>query len=266
MSYITRFFDRRKVWKLLPDYPVYTPPHKGGLEKKDWMKPQQVQENYEFFLQEKDKRIQYLAEFLAHFDVKLELTDDGLVGLSQWMYRYGAYLRDTKKYRYESVEAYSNHHMRWDGDLAGLNIINDVSVFSGECIILYNKDANWFLQSIKTKNNQQLYGSGMPWVGGMKHWDEVEKIYIHGEIDECVNHRWHFIFDGGGSPSFWHDPLSLARIIRYYASNEVDPVRPDYPEGWDGPLAWFGKGPPLPPSRVAALKQLDAVSKLKPIN
>lgn len=157
MSFITRFFDRRKVWKLLTDYPVYTPPHKGGWEKKDWMTREQAQENYAFFLAEKDKRIRYLAEFLAHFDVKLEFTDDGLVALSQWMYRYGAYLRDTEKYRRESVRASETNHIRWDGDLAGLNIKHDAAAFCGECIVRYNKDAEWFLFTGKDTKKTTIY-------------------------------------------------------------------------------------------------------------
>jgi hypothetical protein len=267
MFFIGRFFDRRKVWKLLPDYPVYTPPHKGGWEKKDWMTKEQAQENYEFFLAEKDKRIGYLAAFMAEFGAKVELTDEGLVAVSQWMYRYGAYLEDTKQYRRKSVRAFATNNLLWTGDIAGLNIIFDVSTFCGECIVHYNEGARWMLFTGKsTKRNHETRGFNKPWVVGSNLWPgngiPTYDVYPPSYIHELVQDRWGMICGGDTGPSCWHDPLSLARHIRYHAGNDPERLHPEWPLGFSGPHCAFGKIPP-PPDQIEALKRLDQVSRLK---
>lgn len=244
MSFVTRFFDRRKVWKLLPDYPVYTPPHKGGGDKKDWIKPWQAEENYAFFLQEKDKRTQYLAEFLAHFDVKLELTDEGLAGLSQWMYRYGAYLRDTEAYRFEASGAFTYYDKKWEGPLAGMNIMWDASIFCGEIIVSYNNHARWVLFSGKdTKKNHDIMCFNKPCVDIIRSLESKTLECMYEDIMACVDSGYYRIIDGLSLPSTWNDPLSLSRIIRYYASNEPAPAHPVTPAGGEGYYTYGSKGP-----------------------
>jgi hypothetical protein len=264
MNFIKHFFDRRKVWKLLPDYPIYTPPHKSGWEKKDWITPAQAQENYAFFLEQKAKRVETLAQFLAEFGAQATLDDDGLVAVSEWMFRYGAYLRDTRRYRKHSIPAFENYEFVWDGPLAGLNVMHDVYVFCGECIVEYHKDADWFLFTGKwTKRNHDTMGFNKAWIGGMTHWAEAEKLYPPQYIEELVQDRWVTICDGARSrPSRWNHPLSLARRIRYHASNDPEPPHPEWPNGFDQFPVWFDDNPQSAATE-AAFAKLDSVSRLQ---
>ena len=97
MRFISDMIDRRRVWKTLAAYPVYSPPFsygRGWNYGKGWKMPPrwQIKENYEYFLQHKADRLKYLVDYLAPFSVELRLDADALPALGRWLYRYGRHL------------------------------------------------------------------------------------------------------------------------------------------------------------------------------
>ena len=72
--------DRRKVWSTLSDYPIYSPPFHDSemvLSKKE------IGANYDYFLEQKAARLDYLAKYLARFSIELRLAPETLPALDR---------------------------------------------------------------------------------------------------------------------------------------------------------------------------------------
>ena len=70
-------------------YPVYSPPFHGSelvLAKRE------IKANFDYFLEQKAARLEYLAKYMAQFSVDLRLEPDTLSALDGWLYRYGGHL------------------------------------------------------------------------------------------------------------------------------------------------------------------------------
>jgi len=141
-----KFIDRLKVRRRLRDYPIYTPPFarsEPSLSRKE------MDANYNYFLEHKAARLEYLAKYLDTFSVQLRFEPETLLTLERWLYRYGGHLVPARSGQValsndpRIASALFNYEPTWVGQYHGLNIINDIAIFAGEYIVSKNDDARW---------------------------------------------------------------------------------------------------------------------------
>lgn len=183
MNIIRRMLDRRKVWKALPDYPVYAPPVRYG----DAVPSRgQIEQNYEYFLQQKADRIKHLAGYLAPFAVELRLDPDALPALDSWLYRYSGHLLPEIV---GSVDAIYGYDPAWNGKWHGLNIINDIAIFAGDYVVSRNKNAHWGAwYGENPASDYEKDGFGQPCIFGLReprssiiHFPIITEIFMCSE-------------------------------------------------------------------------------------
>jgi hypothetical protein len=213
--------DRRRVWKTLPDYPVYSPPFsygRGWSYGKGWKIPsrEQIKKNYEYFLQHKAVRLKHLADYLAPFSVELRLEADALPALGRWLYRYGGHLHPGGA---EVISALSHYDPAWVGEYRGLNVINDIAIFAGDYIVSNNKNTRWDAwYGDGKKYSYEMGGVGQPCVFGLKHLEYVGYQGHHStleEIGDCcgaVRERWRH---GARPGQPWDKPGEFERMLNY---------------------------------------------------
>jgi hypothetical protein len=132
---------RRRMSKALVDYPVYEPPHRQGPNGPRDLSDQEAREfwargkeNFSHFMEHRIERQDALRAFLANFDVAMTLEQAGLAAVSAWLPgNCGALVRDIDKE--ETIQIFFRYLVPWVGDLRGLNVIFDLGIFFGECVI-----------------------------------------------------------------------------------------------------------------------------------
>src|SRR6201995_2396114 len=155
-------FDRRKVWRSLPDYPVYAPPFR--YEQNKIPSREQIEQNYQYFLQHKADRLKYLAGYLASFSVPLTLEPATLPLIGRWLYRYGGHLDPGGG---DVVFVLGHYNPPWTGEYHGLNVMNDLSIFAGDYIVSRNKETRWDAWfGDGTRYAYEMMGCGQPCIFG----------------------------------------------------------------------------------------------------
>jgi hypothetical protein len=222
-------FDRRKVWRTLPDYPVYSPPFSYG---KDWNAKaipsrEQIKQNCEYFLLHKADRLKYLADYLAPFSVELRLEADALPPLGRWLYRYGGHLDPGGA---EAISALSHYDPAWVGEYCGLNVVNDIAIFAGDYIVSKNKDTRWDAwYGDGKKYTFEMEGFGQPCIFGLKHLGGYVGYDGHTSILDQISNccragrgRWRH---GISPPQPWDKPGEFERMLSYLGdSNAPEPM------------------------------------------
>lgn len=130
--------DKRRVLDALTGYPPYSPPVRDPAKSfKD-----SVTEYENFFLANTNGRIEALGAFLANFGVALSVDEGGLMAISAWCPRYADLLVDGLES--DAVAgAYRYFEAPWTGHLLGLNLIFDLGIYLGECILSHDAKLKW---------------------------------------------------------------------------------------------------------------------------
>src|SRR6516165_5085618 len=138
MSFFQTWADARRIRKLLEDYPVYHPPFPGDA---DTLILENGRKNYEYYLENKEKRRDALRAFLSSFDTPLEFTDAGLAAVDTWVERYAGHLITQNGSL--NARALMYFVREWTGTLRGLNVIWDLGTYAGDFIIKINPECYW---------------------------------------------------------------------------------------------------------------------------
>src|SRR5262249_579311 len=146
----------RRMFDLLSDYPVYEPLHRQGP---NFLRDQQGnqsaeerlqsvrafvargEENLAHLMAHRDERLTALRNFLLRFDVTLALDDPGLQAVSAW--RPGNIGVLVANHRDHATRQAFFQHASWVGKWCGLNVIFDLGVFLGECVIARRPKLRW---------------------------------------------------------------------------------------------------------------------------
>jgi hypothetical protein len=140
---------RRRVSGALIDYPVYEPLHRQGPNCPKDLSSQEVQEfvargrdNFSNFEEHRNERLGALRAFLEKFGVDMGLEERGLAAVAAWLPgNCGALVANLRKE--ETIQIFFRHLVPWEGDLRGLNVIFDLGIFFGECVIFRNSGLHW---------------------------------------------------------------------------------------------------------------------------
>jgi hypothetical protein len=191
--------DRRKVWRSLPDYPVYAPSFRYEQSKIPSRK--QIEQNYQYFLRHKADRLKYLADYLAPFSVALKFEATTLLVLGRWLNRYGGHLHPGGG---EVLYALAHYNPPWTGAYHGLNIINDISIFAGDYIVSKNRFTRWDAWfGDGTPYTYEMMGYGQPCIFGSHeagyegHRSMLEEIFGSPSAMEARRHS------GGAMGQTW---------------------------------------------------------------
>jgi hypothetical protein len=222
MGLISNVIDNRKVWRALRNYPVYSPPFHDAeavLAKRE------IKANFDYFLEQKAKRLEYLAKYMAQFSVDLPLERDALPALDGWLYRYGGHLIPSGG---EVIGALADYEPAWDGVFRGLNIINDISIFAGDYIISKNKDVRWDVwYGDGTKRDYEKQGFGQPCLFGLRHFIYLSPYSMLRAIADCCNAGRLRILRGRRGPKYeWDAAGDVVRWLSYLSDPDPPPPVP----------------------------------------
>lgn len=230
-GFVTRELDKRDLRRALRDYPEYVPPFRGKVR----LKRAQVGANFEFFIEQRKARLEYLEKFLNGFDVPLRLAPEGLPSLDAWLLRYGGHLVPRGGDAIDALEAYVPP---WTGVFVGMNIVHDVSVFAGDYIVKFNHHARWGL----------FVGDGNPAARDMmgyyhaclfdihphhSDYSAVHPLYIAEQILHCCDgsrrrHEGTWLPCNRPEDFFrqWGDDNEFVRRVKYWADPDAPPPVP----------------------------------------
>jgi hypothetical protein len=136
-SWVRAIGDRKKLSRAIADYPVYSPPHSLEWPRDSF---REAEDNFKYFLDNKDKRLSEFISWLSIFAVDAPLTIGGLASLDVWFHTFGPNLVHSEVV---DTQALSDFYPRWDGDLRHLNVLWDLGTYFGEMICRKNEKAFW---------------------------------------------------------------------------------------------------------------------------
>ena len=142
-------------------------------------------ENFEFFLNQRAARLVALQNFLVKFSVNATLDDPGLAAVSAWLPgNCGALVANLRSPTTRGI--FFQLAALWAGEWRGMNVIFDLGVFLGECLIARNERLHWVYEpgmSDDGSANHTGYG-----ISGFKqrrnHLDPAGHIYGQCGDDE----------------------------------------------------------------------------------
>jgi hypothetical protein len=216
---ISNIINRRKVWDALADYPIYSPPFRGTHPV---LSQSEIKANYDYFLEQKSLRLEYLAKYLARFFVELHLSHEALPDLEKWLYRYGGYLIPGSAMRM----ALDGYGLTWLGEYHGVNIIYDISIFVGDFVVSKNKNARWDVwYGDGGKRDYEKEGFGQPCIFGLPHGYKGHYWIVRPILEYCraSNERRK---RGRNVLSQWSKPGTLVRMLDYVADPNAPPPVP----------------------------------------
>jgi hypothetical protein len=133
---------KKKLDRLLKDYPLYDPPHK--VEER-LLPKEKAQENFDYFMRVRKERVAFFSRWLKdEFGVAIGPTQRGVEALNRWMFRYGGLLLPNR-----TVEkSYFTYDPPWRGEGAGCNVVFDVGIAFGEFLIANCPNLRWDMDPI----------------------------------------------------------------------------------------------------------------------
>jgi hypothetical protein len=209
MSFVSNILDRRRVWRTLHNYPVYSPPFRDAEAV---LSKSEIAANFKYFLEQKERRVGYLTTYLSQFSLALRLEREGLFAVDDWLRRFSGYLVP----RRDALYAFVEHEPEWNCGYLGLNVINDVAIFAGDYIISKNKNVRWDVYyGDGTKYDYEECGFGLPCLFGLLNAEYRGRPYsIQHEIFQCCSSgRYRLIH--GGIGGVWDIPGELVRQLDY---------------------------------------------------
>lgn len=230
-GFISRGLDRSALRRALHDYPNYTPPFSGKAK----LKRTQANANFAFFLEQRGARLEYLEKFLAKFAVSLRLAPEALPPLDNWLLRYGGHLAPQGG---STVDALEEYDPPWTGVFAGMNVVHDVSIFTGEYITKFNRNARWGLFVGDGKPGaRDMMGYYHPCIFGIHshhpEYNEVYPLYVAEQILHCCDgsrrrHEGTWLPCNRPEDFFrqWGDDNEFTRRLKHWADPDAPPPSP----------------------------------------
>ncbi|MGL3109285.1 hypothetical protein [Bradyrhizobium sp. BR 1432] len=214
--------DRRRVLKALSKYPVYSPPFHNSEAV---LSRSEIAANYNYFLEQKARRLEFLASYLRHFFVELSLSPEALPALDNWLLRYGGHLIPNGG---EVLFAMNDYEPAWVGEYHGVNIIHDISIFAGDYIVMKNDKVRWSVNyGDGTKRDYEEIGFGQPCLVGLSHFAYTGNYSIfHGIYEFCYAGLRRLRNGGRGSKWERDIPGELVRRLNYLADPDPPPQIP----------------------------------------
>ena len=232
-GFVVRKLDKRRLWDALREYPEYTPPFRG-----ESIKRRHAEQNFQFFMDQRATRLDYLRRFLSSFRVDLALEQESLPPIDRWLLRYGGYLLPE---RGVAITAFEEFEPRFINEFAGLNIVNDISIFAGEYVVKYNPTTKWGLfTGDGMRRSREFLGYYQPCIYGVHpHQPGYRAEYplnIRDEIFQCCTSSEQRL-SGRCLPSNrdeeffrqWGDDNEFVRRLKYWARESADPPTPFSP-------------------------------------
>jgi hypothetical protein len=223
VGFVSKIIDRRRILRTLPDYPVYSPPFH---DSEAVLAKREIRANYDYFLEQKARRLEYLTNYLRSFSVHLSLSPQALSALDGWYYRYGGHLVPIGG---EAIGAMQDHEPAWDGDYRGINIVHDISIFAGDYIVSRSHNVRWDVNfGDGTRRDYEELGFGQPCLVGLRHTgcDNGAYSILHEVYDFCDAARWR-LKEGNRMPKSWmFKPGEFAKRLAYLADPNPPPVIP----------------------------------------
>ncbi|MGJ4993865.1 hypothetical protein ACQR0Z_05610 [Bradyrhizobium sp. HKCCYLS3077] len=134
--------EKLRVLDALRGYPPYTPPIWNSYAQS----AESANEEYvRYFIDQRHPRLQALRRFLEKFDVAQGFTDQNIREVSTWLPTYADLLVDGLQHQESDAlwRAYNWFEAPWTGSLLGLNVVFDIGIYMGECIIYRNPKLQW---------------------------------------------------------------------------------------------------------------------------
>jgi hypothetical protein len=174
--------EQLKLTRALAGYPPYAPPEYGPAPNPESMREASFRYR-DYFLANRQARLEALREFFANFDVCLSLDDAGLMAVSSWLPYWADLLVDDfddKAVR----DGYDLLRVPWTGTLIGLNVIFDLGVYYAECLWSRRTKLEWSVTrgaDVHGIVRATHFVKGLP---GGKWFDPIHFMY-----SECWNIR-----------------------------------------------------------------------------
>ena len=147
-SYVRK---RQRFLETLSDYPVYLPPFTGRPHAYE-----KARENFNYFLQTKNDRMNYIKNYLRKLNVPAGTTAADINQIGRWLRDHGGYFMATSLK--EQHDAQRFYKPEWTGDLVGLNVINDLAIMVGEMIVAKKPTARWRLFGLTDAEKSSIEG------------------------------------------------------------------------------------------------------------
>jgi hypothetical protein len=211
------WFDALKVRWALKMHPVYSPPNMSNeIELPIGM----AKENFNYFQTHLASRQTSFRTFMKTFAIDATTDDRGLVAVSEWFNRFGGLLLYYKPRSVTTLHAFVNYDPPWIGRYIGINVVWDIGIYIGNCIIARRASAHW---DLNTGNPGPMSCSALgfhrPCVAGL-YWpterDPITKVFVDSEL---LCHRVRL----GPSPSFLR--RDLARLVELWS--KPNPPNPE---------------------------------------
>jgi hypothetical protein len=220
MSFIAKYFDGRKVCSTLSDYPVYSPPFHGA--DKIFSKSE-IKANFDYFIEQRENRIRYLANYLSSFKIDLRMDRDSVSSVGEWLYRYGGYLIPPARgyifvVQTDHLGSLHEYEPAWINQLHGLNIIHDIAIFAGDYIRSKNPAVQWnAYYGDGTKYDFEETGFGQPCLVGLSHFGYEGHHWILGDVAHFCGIVYSRVNERGHPISPWDIPGEFVRRVDYLA-------------------------------------------------
>jgi hypothetical protein len=185
---------RRRLFDALADYPVYAPPYRQGpnhaigaqsvnddASRKSFADfLTRGQENFAYFLRNQEGRISSLRAFLNKFEVKLDTDDAGISVASAWCpVNCGALVANLRKD--STRQEFLQMSVPWIEAQRGFNVIFDLGIFIGECVIERNRGLKWkYRPAVSHDGSTSLSGYEIEGVGNVQRrvfFDPMVRMY-----------------------------------------------------------------------------------------
>lgn len=174
-----------RAWKVnsaLQDYPIYDPPH---LRNEIELPLGEARDNFRYFLDTCAFRLEALSNFLTRFGICATTTDIGLAEVSSWFDRYAGLLLAFRPRTGTTFRAFVDRQPPWTGEHIGINVVWDLGIYVGECIIARRPSAYWDLDTGGPDPlSREAVGYQRPCVAGL-YWptecDPITQIFMDAE-------------------------------------------------------------------------------------
>ncbi|KJC33614.1 hypothetical protein UP09_34625 [Bradyrhizobium sp. LTSP885] len=200
------------------DYPIYSPPfHDSELV----LAKREIETNYEYFLENKALRLEYLAKYLRTFSVELRFSAEVLSILDAWVYRYGGHLVPAGG---DTISALADYEPAWAGKYLGLNVVNDIAIFAGDYIVSKNLRTRWDVWfGDGTQRDYEKQGFGQPCLFGLSHVSRQGPHSVLWEIYRFCDASRFRILHGNVVVSPSHMPNAMLRVLTHLADPGAPP-------------------------------------------
>ncbi len=209
----------REVESALEGYPVYNPPH-HGIEMA--MPEEHARDNFDYFMCQREGRVEYLRTFLSSFDVTLHFDEQGKQPLDEWFAKYAGFL-----FVHEEGSSFLTHMPPWTGPRSGLNVIFDLAILLGEFATRENPFLYWEMYTdVPTGMRKTDEEYQKPVLAGHKTNPQWRFYIIRDLYDACRSLRkmtylrrkpWFSIFKR-------QERLSLSRIHTQFFSRKLKQI------------------------------------------